>query len=286
MNIKIIPILTLLIFIGTRVNGQEFYEDGSMKLSKVSPDEKYGFKPNHKSSIKVGEIENEQAYLKALRGSNGEQVRFRRISSCCKFKSKTAAFGSGFLDKYEVIYQGLSQPIILYLNGYDYEAPKAPFGFTFVAADKIEKPTTFSQDSIAKVNFCNPEKQYAVGKEFLLKEKIGEKEEPDTNPAYEGGVEKLKKYFVDRPLTDERVQNSIFRVSIAFIVDCNGNAGNYMIITKGKGLAETFANQVLERVNNMPNKWVPATKDGNKVDSHQVLSFTVVGGKLDKVSYR
>jgi len=282
MRIKIIPILIFLIFIVEHVSGREFYEDGSMKLFEVSTDEKYGFKPNHKSSIKVGEVENEQAYLKALRGPNGEQVQFRRISSCCKFKSKTAAFGSGFLDKYEVFYQGLTQPIILYLNGYDYETPKAPIGFTFITADKIEKTTIYPQDSIVKVHFCNTNKQYAVGKEFLLKEKA----EPDTNPAFKGGVEKLKKYFADRSLTDERVQNSVFRVAIAFLVDCNGNAGNYMIITKGKGLAETFANQVLERVNNMPNNWVPATKNADKVDCYQVLSFTVVSGQLDKVSYR
>ncbi len=286
MRIKITPILIFLILIGKYANGQEFYEDGSMKLFEVSADEKYGFKPNHKSSIKVGDVENEQAYLKSLRGPNGEQVQFKRMSSCCQFKSETAAFGSGFLDKYEVFYQGLNHPIILYLNGYDYETPKAPVGFTFVTANKIEKLANHSEDSTDEVGYCNVDKQYAVGKEFLLKEKIGETEEPDTNPSFEGGIGKLRAYFAENPLKDKRVQNSIFRVAIAFVVDCNGKAGNFMIITKGKGLTETFANQVLERVNKMPQKWIPATKEGNKVDCHQVLSFTVVSGQLDKVSYR
>jgi hypothetical protein len=257
-----------------------------MKLSEVSSDKKYGYEPNHKTSIKVGKIGNEQAYLKALRGLNGEQVQFRRVSSCCEFKSKSASFGSGLLDKYEVYYQGLKEPAILYLNGYDFETPKAPIGFTFVTADKIEKPIIYPADSIVKVNFCNTQTQYAVGKESLLKEKIGEKPEPDINPTFEGGVEELKKYFADNPLTDERITNAVFRVAIAFVVDCNGNAGNFMIITKGKGLAETFANQVLERVNKMPKHWKPAIKNADKIDCYQVLSFTVTSGQLDKVSYR
>lgn len=288
MNIttKLTTIFLTLTLWNTQVNGQDFYEGGSMKLSEVSTDKKYGYEPNYKTSIKIGKIENEQAYLKALRGPNGEPVQFRRVSSCCGFKSKSAVFGQGLLDKYEVYYQGLKEPIILYLNGYDYNNPKAPVGFTFVVADKIEKPTIYPTDSILKVNFCNSQKQFAVTKEFLLEEKIGEIPEPDTNPTFEGGVEELKKYFADRPLTDERIKETIFRVSIAFIVNCNGNAGNFMIITKGKGLAETFANQVLERVNKMPQNWKPAIKNGEKVDCYQVLSFTITNGQLDKVSYR
>lgn len=283
---RLTGILFVLTLWTTILKGQVFFEDGSMELTEVSIDKKYGYEPNHKTSIKVGKIENEQAYLKALRGPNGEAVRFRRVSSCCEFKSKSSALGRGLLDKYEVYYQGLKEPIILYINGYDYENPKAPFGFTFVTADKIEKPIIFPADSILKVNFCNAQTQYAVGKEFLLKEKIGEKPEPDTNPAFDGGLEELKKYFADKPLTDERVKDAVFRVSIGFVVDCNGKAGNFMIITKGKGLAETFANQVLERVNKMPQHWNAATKNGEKIDCYQVLSFTVTGGLLDKVAYR
>lgn len=283
---KLIMISLALFLLGNPAKGQEFYEDGSMKLFEVSTDSKYGYEPNSNTSIKVGKIENEQAYLSALRGPNGEKVKFNRIGSCCKFESKTAIFGSGLLDQYEVKYKGLKEPVILYINSYDFETPKAPVGFTFVGADKIEKPIIYPADSIIKVNFCNTQTQYAVGKELLLKDKIGEKPEPDTNPEFAGGVDELKKYFADRPLTDDRTKNIVFRVAIAFAVDCNGNAGNFMIITKGKGLAETFANQVLERVNKMPQNWKPATKNADKVDCYQVLSFTVTSGQLDKVSYR
>lgn len=286
LQYKLTMISLALLLLGTRVKGQEFYDDGSMKLFEVSTDNKYGYESNSNTSIKVGKIGNEQAYLSALRGPNGEKVKFNRIGSCCKFESKSAIFGSGLLDKYEVKYKGLKEPVILYINGYDFETPKAPAGFTFVGADKIEKPIIYPTDSIIKVNFCNMQTQYAVGKEFLLKDKIGEKPEPDANPAFEGGVDELKKYFADRPLTDDRTKNIVFRVAIAFVVDCNGNAGNFMIITKGKGLAETFANQVLERVNKMPQNWKPATKNGDKIDCYQVLSFNVTSGQLNIESYR
>jgi hypothetical protein len=133
---KLTSIFLVLTLWTATLKAQEFHDDGSMKLTEVSTDKKYGHEPNYKTSIKVGKIENEQAYLKALRGPNGELVQFRRVSSCCEFKSKSAAFGSAFLDKYEVYYQGLKEPIILYVNGYDLENPKAPLGFTFVTAEK------------------------------------------------------------------------------------------------------------------------------------------------------
>jgi hypothetical protein len=231
LTTKLTYLFLVLTLSSTTVKGQEFFEDGSMKLSDISTDKKYGYEANHKTSIKVGKIENGQAYLKALRGPNGEQVQFMRLSSCCEFKSKSAAFGSGFLDKYEVYYEGLKEPILLYINGYDFENPKTPLGFTFVTADKIEKPIIFPIDSIVKVSLCNSEEQYAVGKESLLKGNIGEKPEPETNPAFIGGIEELKKYFANNPLTDVRVKDAVFRVAIGFVVDCNGKSGNYKIIT-------------------------------------------------------
>lgn len=282
INNKIKTILFVLTIITSQLYGQNFYEDGSMILTNISSDKNYGYKPKNKTSIKVGEIENQQAFLKAIRGPNGEIVQFRRLGSCCSFKSKSAAFGEGFLDKYEVFYQGLQEPIILYLNGYDYESPKCPMGFTYVT---IEKPIIFPVNSIKKVDFCDANNIFSV-KEFLLKEKVGTFPEPDTNPNFEGDIEELRKYFAESALTDNRLKDVVFRVAIGFIVDCNGKAGNFLVVTKGKGLAETFANQVLAKVNNMPQNWKPAIKEGNQVDAYQVLSFTVVSGQLDKVTYR
>jgi len=286
---KLLKIISVSFFVFSTIQlyAQDFYEDGSMKLTEISKDKKYGYQPDHKTAIKVGKIENGYAFLKALLGPNGEPTQFQRIGSCCEFKSKTAAFGSGFLDKYEVYYQGLDKPVVLYINGYDYETPKCPIGFTFKTADKIEKPVTISNENILQVSFCDSKNVYSVDKEFLLREKVGELPIADNNPEFEGGIEALKSYFAENPLTDTKVKDLVFRVSIGFVVNCKGETGNFQILTKGKGELETFANQVLERVNNMPQNWKPAKKNGEVVDCYQVLSFTVIGGQLDKtVSYR
>ncbi len=39
--------------------------------------------------------------------------------------------GSGLLDKYEVKYEGIENPVILYINMYNKGKLKAPKGFTF-----------------------------------------------------------------------------------------------------------------------------------------------------------
>jgi hypothetical protein len=122
--------------------------------------------------------------------------------------------------------------------------------------------------------------------DFLVKEKFGENAKPTTNPTFTGGLDELKKYFIAHPLTDEKATQMVFRVSIAFLVNCDGKAGNFVIVTKGKGDLATYANQVLAIVNKMPQNWQPATVDGKLVDCYQVLSFTAASGQLDKVSYR
>jgi len=282
---KTILILTLLLttFVTTAFS-QEFYEDGSMKLSEVSTDKKYGYKTNHKTSIKVGKVENEYAYVRALLGPNGEKTKAQRISSCCEFKSKTAAFGTGLLDKWEITYDGLKTPIIIYLNSYDFETPKCPYGLTFKTFNNITKVEKFPTDSIIKATVCS-ETIYSVD-DFLVKEKYGEKPKPITNPTFSGGLDELKKFFTANSLTDEKASQMIFRVSIAFVVTCDGKAGNFEIVTKGKGDLETYANQVLAIVNKMPQNWQPATIDGKSVDCYQVLSITATSGQLAKVSYR
>lgn len=281
---KIFALIFLATTFATTVFCQEFYEDGSMKLSDISTDKKYGYEPNHKTAIKVGKVENEYAYLRSLQGPNGEKTQAQRISSCCEFKSKTAAFGSGLLDKWEITYDGLKSPIILYLNSYDFETPKCPFSLTFKSANNITKVETFLTDNIVKVTNCS-QTIYSVD-DFLVKEKFGDNAKLATNPTFTGGLDELKKYFVANPLTDEKATQMVFRVSIAFLVTCEGKAGNFVIVTKGKGDLATYANQLLAIVNNMPQNWRPATVDGKAVDCYQVLSFTVASGQLDKVSYR
>ncbi|MDL2309400.1 hypothetical protein LJC68_10335 [Bacteroidales bacterium OttesenSCG-928-B11] len=142
------------------------------------------------------------------------------------------------------------------------------------------------KESILKVEFCDNSNICSVEDVSLLQEVIGKLPSPKTNPEFEGGVEALRKYFAINSLTDEKAKDLFFRVTIAFVVNCEGKAGNFQIISRGKGDLETFANQVLEIVNNMPQNWIPAQRKGKAVDCYQVLSFSIKEGKLDNVSYK
>ncbi len=110
---------------------QNFIDDRTMKLNEISSDKSYGYSQKLKKTIKVGSIENEYKYINALTGPNGEQISAQRLGSCCEFRCKTCGFGSGFLDQWQITYKGLNKPIVLYLNGYEYEEPKCPFGLGY-----------------------------------------------------------------------------------------------------------------------------------------------------------
>lgn len=274
-----------LLFLGFLINGfsQDYLREDIIKLSEISTDSKYGY--TQKKPIKVGSIEKGYHYLNALKGPNGEKITWQRNGSCCAFKSKTAAFGKGFLDVYTLYYDG-GQPITLYINGYDYEDLKCPKGLTFVTDSEIKPVSVLADTLIQKTKICDKDNLYSVD-DFLLKEAIGSNySKPDKNPTFNGGIEILKQYFAQNPLSDKRAQNNIFRVSIGFIVNCNGQIGDFQIVTKGKGDLKELANQVLEIVNKMPNYWKPAEKKGQKVDCYQILNFSVMQGSLEKVSYR
>jgi hypothetical protein len=106
-------------------------------LKGVSEDPDYGY--IRKKPINVGFTEMSEGaahqirYLNALRGPEGQTVTFQRLGSCCQFKTKNGFMGSGLLDKYEVTYYGLEEPLILYLNLYDPGQLLAPKGFTLAA---------------------------------------------------------------------------------------------------------------------------------------------------------
>jgi hypothetical protein len=73
---------------------------------------------------------NEDAYLARLRGPAGEPVSHRRLGSCCVFPTPNPHYGvGGALDRVEVTYPGLAEPVVLYLNAYDPGEPRAPAGF-------------------------------------------------------------------------------------------------------------------------------------------------------------
>lgn len=77
-------------------------------------------------------VQNEHAFLDALRGPAGEPVTYERLGSCCPFQTPNGMEGKeGVLDGYEVTYPGLPHPVTLYLDMYDPpRGAELPPGFT------------------------------------------------------------------------------------------------------------------------------------------------------------
>ncbi|MEO1515450.1 MAG: 2-dehydro-3-deoxyphosphooctonate aldolase [Bacteroidota bacterium] len=106
----------------------------TFELREISTDPEYGY--TEKKPIKVGGAsssegpKNERRFLNALAGPNGEKITYKRLRSCCAFKSDNSPMGAGMLDVYELEWDGLDKPVQLYINMYDPGEIKAPKDFT------------------------------------------------------------------------------------------------------------------------------------------------------------
>jgi hypothetical protein len=276
--------LALLLF-AAHLNAQDFYPNGIMKLTETSKDQSYGFEPSRKTSIKVGRIENQRPYLDALRGPNGEVVQYRRVASGWDFKLKSAPLGKGFLDQYEVYYPGLSDPLVIYLNGYEYEEPKAPFGFHFYQPDDPNALPSLPSRRLVKAELCTEETPHIAAENTHLNKKRGAMPTPESPPEFEGGVEALQKFFDTMFIFDQGAKGQSFEIQLAFLVNCNGEAGNYDLLASAPRVDNSLLLQVLERVNRMPQNWKPAIKKGKAVDCYQVLTLKVIDGAFVGVGY-
>ncbi|MBP5548311.1 MAG: hypothetical protein J6X58_05435 [Bacteroidales bacterium] len=102
-----------------------------------------------------------------------------------------------------------------------------------------------------------------------------------TLPTWNEGDDALQSWFDSHPLTDPRAKNMIMRTVILFKVNCHGEAGEWSIASKGKGVLFELSNQVLEIAKQLPDGWIPATDaDGKAVDCWQVLQFSIKEGQL------
>lgn len=111
---------------------QELFNRHSTVSQQTDPT--YGYSTDN--PIQIGGVEKfgrdsgperERAYLRALRGPNGEHISFERQGSCCGFNVGDIRV---VLDKYEIRYEGLDKPLTLYLDMYRYEKPKVPAGLS------------------------------------------------------------------------------------------------------------------------------------------------------------
>ena len=102
-------------------------------ITEYSTDKKYGYDKDYPINVfyyttKTDNI-NQERFLNALTGPKGEKISFTKLESCCPFPTKRSDMGAGFLDVYEIKWDGLKKPILLYMNIYEKGYLKVPVGF-------------------------------------------------------------------------------------------------------------------------------------------------------------
>lgn len=105
-----------------------------MALSKAAIDPAYGY--SEKAPVVVGGGLGDGsthllAFLNALLGPQGQFVHYRRVGTCCSFKTPNSPFGdSDVLEVYEITYDGLGAPKRLYFDWDDTAEVLVPVGLT------------------------------------------------------------------------------------------------------------------------------------------------------------
>ncbi|SHG58852.1 hypothetical protein SAMN05443549_10537 [Flavobacterium fluvii] len=104
-------------------------------ITEYSKDKKYGYNKDYPINIFYGnttknEIINQQRFLNALAGPNGEKITYTKLESCCPFPTKRSDMGAGLLEVYELKWEGQKTPVTLYLNIYEKGLLKVPVGLS------------------------------------------------------------------------------------------------------------------------------------------------------------
>ena len=107
-------------------------KENTFLITEYSKDKKYGYDQDYPINVfylsTSNETINQERFLNALAGPNGEKITFKKVESCCPFPTKTTDMGAGLLDIYEVRWEGQKKPIRLYMNIYERGALLAPVG--------------------------------------------------------------------------------------------------------------------------------------------------------------
>jgi hypothetical protein len=103
-------------------------------ITEYSKDAKYGYNKDYPINIFYRSTKddsiNQERFLNALAGPKGEKITFQKVESCCPFPTKRSEMGAGFLDVYEITWEGLKKPIVLYVNIYEKGALMVPLGLS------------------------------------------------------------------------------------------------------------------------------------------------------------
>jgi hypothetical protein len=109
-------------------------KNNSFVLTEISEDEKYGYDPDYPINIfyrtTSNDTINQERFLRALAGPNGEKLFYKKLESCCPFPTKRSEIGAGFLDVYQLQWVGCKKPLMLYFNIYEKGRLMVPKGLT------------------------------------------------------------------------------------------------------------------------------------------------------------
>ena len=109
-------------------------KNNTFTITLFSSDKKYGYDPDYPVNIFYqntrNEALNESRFLNALAGPNGEKITFTRLETCCSFQTKRSDMGAGFLNVYELKWDGQKKPVKLYLNIYEKGILMVPMGLS------------------------------------------------------------------------------------------------------------------------------------------------------------
>lgn len=103
-------------------------------LKEYSKDKKYGYNPDYPINVFYKNTKDEnlnaERFLNALAGPKGEKITFYKLESCCPFPTKRIEIGAGFLDVYELKWQGQTEIVKLYVNIYEKGYLLVPIGLS------------------------------------------------------------------------------------------------------------------------------------------------------------
>ncbi|RTZ03779.1 2-dehydro-3-deoxyphosphooctonate aldolase [Flavobacterium bomense] len=109
-------------------------QDYTFVITQYSTNKKYGYDKDYPVNIFFNNTKNEtinqERFLNALAGPNGEKITYTKQESCCPFPTKRSDMGAGFLDIYELKWNGQKEPLLLYLNIYEKGILMVPVGLT------------------------------------------------------------------------------------------------------------------------------------------------------------
>jgi hypothetical protein len=144
---KIILFITLTLFLTSCISTKstiqnidnnaplpQLSKNNTFVITEYSKDIKYGYDKDYPINVfyysTKNETINQERFLNALAGPKGEKIIFTKLESCCPFPTKRSEMGAGFLDVYELQWDGLKKPILLYMNIYEKGELKVPVGFS------------------------------------------------------------------------------------------------------------------------------------------------------------